>query len=132
MKKAEVERFIRENPLSTIKLMVTEMIRQFLAPQEFCFQVFLGKLPTWGRALGSTLTLILWTATFLGAISFWKRGEWQPGLLVLGILGFFLITGSISHAVGARLRFPADLVALPLASFGFSQLFSSRLLRIRM
>jgi F0F1-type ATP synthase assembly protein I len=38
--------------------------------------------------------------------------------MIAAVLLFFLVTGSVSHYVGARLRFPADMAALPLAGVG--------------
>lgn len=124
--------FLSENPVSAAWLMFTEMVRQFLAPQEFFPQVFTGDLPVWGRAVGSLLTLCLWTCAFAGGYYIYmSAGDFRP-LLLLGItLLFFLGTGSISHLVGARLRFPADVVALPFFGIGLVAILSGRSFRIK-
>ncbi len=121
VKKAEVMQFLRGHPWLTFELMATEILRQFAAPQEFAFRLFLGDLPTWMRAMGSLITVVIWAVAALGAWHLGRSGDWKPGLLVVGVLVFFLLAGSISHRVGARLRFPADLVAIPLAAVGTTQ-----------
>jgi len=121
VKQAEVDQFIRQHPWTALRLMGTEMVRQFAAPQEFVFQVFFGGLPAWARGFGSILTLLLWAGTLFGAWHLGRSGDWRPGLMVFGILMFFLLTGSVSHRVGARLRFPADMMAVPLAAIGLAE-----------
>jgi hypothetical protein len=98
--------------------MVTEMVQQFAAPQEFFPQVFIGDLPTWGRGVGSLLTLALWLCAAIGGYTLWKAGNPAPALMIAAVLLFFLVTGSVSHYVGARLRFPADMSAAPLMGVG--------------
>lgn len=121
VERSQVNEFFLTHPGTALKLMSTEMVQQFIAPQEFAFQVFWPELPVWMRALGSLLTLGLWACAAWGAWNLGRLGDWRPGMLVLGVLLFFLVTGSISHYVGARLRFPADMVAIPLAAVGISQ-----------
>lgn len=121
VKEDKVKRFVREHPLAALRLMGTEMMQQFAAPQEFFPQVFVGDLPNWGRAIGTLLTLVLWVSGFFGSYVLWKSGDKRPALLLACVLAYFLATGSISHFVGARLRFPADMVAAPFAAIGLSQ-----------
>lgn len=118
VKEEAVGRFIRQEPLSALRLMTTEMVWQLAAPQEFAFTVFWGDLPAWIRAIGSLLTLALWAGAAFGAWNLGRAGNWQAGAAFAGILVFFLVSGSISHFVGARLRFPADLVGIPLMAVG--------------
>ncbi len=129
VEKSEVVCFLQQHPLQAVRLMFTEMVRQFIAPQEFSWRIFWGDLPTWARGAGSFLTLVLWAGALWGSILSRKNGNWQIGFLTFGILIFFLITGSVSHFVGARLRFPADLVALPTAAIGLGQFFSEHFAR---
>jgi hypothetical protein len=58
-------------------------------------------------------------------MALWRGGHQGPALLIGGTMAFFLATGSVSHFVGARLRFPADLVAAPLAGIGLFTLVNS-------
>ena len=125
VEKAEVMQFLREHPWSALELMATEMLRQFAAPQEFAFHLFWKDFPTWMRAIGSLLSLAVWASAALGVWYHVHAGDWKPGLLVIGVLAFFLLTGSVSHRVGARLRFPADLVAIPLAAVGATRFLIS-------
>lgn len=124
VKEEKVNRFVREHPLAAARLMLTEMVQQFAAPQEFFPQVFVGDLPTWGRVLGSLLTLGLWFCAAIGGYTLWKAGNPAPALMIAGVLLFFLVTGSISHYVGARLRFPADMAAVPLMGVGVASILS--------
>ncbi len=126
VKKSEVENFFKKQPLRVLRLAVTEMMQQLAAPQEFVFQLFAGDLPVWGRVLGSLLTLVFWIVTAWGAFMLGQTGDWRPGVLVFGVLVFFLATGSVSHFVGARLRFPADVTAIPLFAIGLAGLFTQR------
>jgi len=118
VKDEKVKQFFREHPFAALRLMATEMLQQFAAPQEFFPQVFVGDLPNWGRGLGSLLSLTLWGCAALGGYTLWKQGNKAPALMTAGVLLFFLLTGSVSHAVGARLRFPADMAAVPLMGVG--------------
>lgn len=118
VKAEKVEQFFLNHPLAAARLMVTEMMQQFAAPQEFFPHVFIGDLPAWARVLGSLLTLVLWVCAAAGGYALWKSGDHAPALMTAAVLMFFLLTGSVSHYVGARLRFPADMAALPLAGVG--------------
>lgn len=126
VKKTEAGRFLREHPGAALRLMATETLRQFAAPQEFAAQIFLGLPPAWLRALGSLLTLAFWGAACWGGVTLGRAGEWKLGLLALGVAAFFLVTGSVSHHVGGRLRFPADVAAVPLAALGVRALLPRR------
>lgn len=117
-----VREFLTSRPIDAARLMLTEMIRQFAAPQEFVFQVFFGDLPSWARAAGSLLTLLIYAAAFIGAARAIKQKEIFPVVMAVMLLGYFLLTGSISHMVGGRLRFPADLAALPFTALGLDAL----------
>ena len=118
----EVWTFLTHQPAQAVWLMLSEALRQFAAPQEFALAVFVGEPAQWQRAIGSGITLALWAGALFGGRQMGRAGNWQPGLIALGVLAFFLATGSVSHYVGARLRFPADLVAVPLAAIGVSGL----------
>lgn len=126
VKGEKVKQFLCEHPIAAARLMLTEMARQFAAPQEFFPQVFVGELPMWGRAIGSLLTLVLWGLAAVGGYTLWKSGTRAPALMIAGVLLFFLVTGSVSHYVGARLRFPADMTAIPFAAIGVSRMIRSR------
>jgi hypothetical protein len=118
----KVRRFLFGHPLTALRLMLTEMGQQLAAPQELFPQVFIGDLPQWGRALGSLLTLALWGCAVVGGYCCWMKGNWRAAVLPATVLAFLLVTGSISHRVGARLRFPGDIAAIPLAAVGMSRL----------
>jgi hypothetical protein len=120
VKQAQVRAFFREHVTDALRLMASEAIRQALAPQEFVFQVFWGDLPAWGRALGSLLMLGLWLSAGLGSWLMFQKGEWRVVLFAWFLLGFFLAAGSLSHLVGARLRFPADMALIPVVAIGLA------------
>jgi hypothetical protein len=126
VKKAAVRAFVFAHPMRTLWLMAMEAIKQFLAPQEFAFEIFLGELPVPGRAAGSVLTLAIWALAAAGAWTLWKRGLPGAPLLVAGIFVVFLGAGSISHWVGGRLRLPADVAAAPLFGAGAARLLLAR------
>lgn len=113
-----VTEFFKSKPFTAAKLMLNEMVKQFIAPQEFSFIAFSHKISTVSRLIGSLLTIILWFGALSSCWSLLRIQQFElPILLVITIL-FFLTTGSISHFVGGRLRFPADLLAVPF--FGYS------------
>jgi hypothetical protein len=126
IEQAAVFQFLQQDAPEAARLMAVEMIRQFAAPQEFTVLAFMDEAPVWMRIFGSLLSILLWTGAFLGAWNLAIRGMWPLALLLIGTLAFFLITGSVSHLVGARLRFPADLLAVPYFAYGISVLFQSR------
>ena len=119
VKQQEFKRFVAEHPIATLRLMLTEMLQQFFAPQEFLFLSFVDEVPVSLRVLGSILTLLLWLSAALGLWRLWKTGDFQSGLWLLGFCGYFLGTASIVHHVGARLRLPIDLMAIPFAAWAF-------------
>jgi hypothetical protein len=118
VERQQVLQFLRLHPVRISWLMLKETIRQFVAPQEFLFVIFKTDPPAWIRLFGSLLTLILWGSAILGALKLAARGSIQPAILLFGSLTFLLVTGSVSHFVGARLRFPADLLAVPFSAYG--------------
>ena len=120
VRRSKVREFLHSHPWAVPRLMVSEAARQLVAPQEYLVWMFVEKLPFGIRAAGGVLNLLFWACVALGSYHLGREGNWQPSLTVLGVLGFFLFTGSISHLVGARLRFPADMVAIPLAAVGLS------------
>lgn len=124
IKKKEVISFIQEHPLMMVYLMTTQMIRQFAAPQEFMIHAFIKDPPTILRVGGSLLTLGFW---LMAILAFWYPkclNDRRIFFLTIGILMFFLITASISYRVGARLRFPADMVNIPIVAIGLSCFYS--------
>lgn len=123
VERAEVVNFIQQHPWKVLQLMGSEMVTQFAAPQEWVFLVFRNNLPTWLRALGSLLTLFLWIGAGLGALKITMQGDCRLAILLISTLLFFLVTGSVSDLVGARLRFPADLLAVPFFALCVSSYF---------
>ncbi len=122
---AYVDEFFRQQPIEVLHGMTIEFMRQFAAPQEIVFQLFWGNLVNWGRAMGSLLTLGLFSCAFFAAWRLGKAGDWTPSILLIGVILFFLASSSLSTRVGGRLRFPADMVALPLAAVGIEQFIKS-------
>jgi 4-amino-4-deoxy-L-arabinose transferase-like glycosyltransferase len=118
VRQAEVKKFLHKNSLGALAILGKQILKQFAAPQEFAYQVLWGQLPKWGRAMGSVLTLVLWIMTGIGCWRLIRSGDWRTPLFFLGIIIFFLIAGSISQRVGARLRFPADMAGTPLMALG--------------
>lgn len=126
VRRQAVEEFLRSMPLVAARQMLREAGRQLFAPQEAAFQVFSGDLPWLGRALGSLLTISLWAGAAVGGRLLWLEGRRGPPLLALLILAVYLGAGSVSRYVGARLRFPADLAAAPLAGLGIASMLAGR------
>lgn len=122
VRRQAVAGFVRDVPWTAAALMGTEMIRQLLAPQEFALVIFRGPLSTAERVLGSGLTVILLAFTVIGVVHLVRVGRAAPALLAVTFWLFFLGTGAISHQVGARLRFPADMVMIPVAAVGLTGL----------
>lgn len=120
VKKDAVAGFLRDHPGAVAALAVTEMLRQFVAPEGRVFHLFSRRLAWRTTLLGSLLSLSLFACAAYGGHRLWRGGDPRPPLLVLGVLLFFLVTGSVSHRVGTRLRFPADMVTIPLAAIGFA------------
>jgi hypothetical protein len=114
--------FVRNAPWGAASLMGSEMIRQLVAPQEFALVVFRGSLSTLERVLCSGLTAILLACALAGAVRLVRAGLAAPVLLAATFVMFFLVGGAISHHVGARLRFPADMVMIPVAAIGLAGL----------
>jgi hypothetical protein len=98
------------------------MLRQFASPEDQVFKLFTGRMSWWTTRLGSLLTLSLFGCAALGGHRLWRDGNPRPPLLILGVVLFFLATGSVSSRVGARLRFPADMATLPLAAIGYAEM----------
>ena len=113
--RAQVASFVRTHPLDVARLMFTEAARQMIAPQEFAVTVFAGRPASAVRKGGVMLTLLLWLFAGVGCYVLPDR---RTALFVLGIVTFYLVTGSLSHMVGGRLRFPADMTAVPLIAVG--------------
>ena len=122
VEKDSVTRFLHDHPVAAVRLMLVEMIRQLVAHQDYAFATFTATVPRWMMWLARLMTLGLWGLCAYGGWRLWGGGDRKPAMLVLGVLLFFLVTGSVSGSVGGRLRFPADITALPLAAIGFSEL----------
>lgn len=112
--------FIRHAPWAIATLMGSEMIRQLVAPQEFASVIFRRSLSTVERVLWSGLTVMLLAFALLGAVRLVRTGLPEPALLAATLVVFFLLGGAISHYVSARLRFPADMVMIPVAAVGLA------------
>ena len=119
--RAQVASFVRSHPFDIARLMFTEATRQLIAPQEFAVTVFARRPAGVVRAGGVLLTLLLWLLVCVGC---YVLPDKRTALFVLGIIAFYLVTGSLSHMVGGRLRFPADMTALPLMALGAGYLIS--------
>jgi hypothetical protein len=126
VKQAKVQAFIRDEPLRVARLAATEMLRQLAAPHEILFQLFTNEVPGWMRGLTTLLTLSLWGAAVYGGLVLVRSGMWRPVMLTCAVTMFFLCTGAVSHFVGARLRFPADMAAIPLTAIGIARLCDAR------
>lgn len=128
IRKKEVRDFLLEQPFKAIQLMFSEMMKQFLAPQEFAFQVFHGDLTIYGRVLCSIITVLIWFGVFWSCIKIGLTGDWKPIFLTMVVILIFLVPASISYHVGARLRFPVDLALIPFSSIGYGMIFNKQIL----
>ena len=113
--------FIRGRPMDVARLMALEASRQVTAPQELAAAVLFDRVPAPVRLLGVMATLLLGGLACLGA---WSLSDCRVASFVIVVYLFFLITGSLSYFVGARLRFPADMAATPLMAIGALSLSS--------
>jgi len=118
VRRAKIQEFLQKNPLGALEIWAKHTLKQFAAPQEFAYQVLWGQLPNWGRVIASILTFALWAVAGIGCWWLIRSGDWRTPLFLLGLIVFFLIVGSISQRVGARLRFPADMSSIPLMALG--------------
>jgi len=118
VRRAKIQEFLQKNPLGALEILAKQTLKQFSAPQEFAYQVLWGQLPKWGRVLASMLTFALWAVAGIGGWWLIRSGDWRTPLFLFGLVVFFLIVGSVSQRVGARLRFPADMTSIPLMALG--------------
>lgn len=126
VRRERVREFIRDHPGVALRLMATQMAIQFAAPQDFLVALFIRDPRPWVRVAGSLVTLLFFALAAWGASRIWRAGDRRPALLAGAVLAFFLVTGSVSNLVGARLRFPADMACLPLAAVGLGTLLPGR------
>lgn len=125
VKKDAVSGFMRDHPVAVVTLALTEMLREFVAPEDREFQLFAWRLSRRATLLGSLLTLGMFACAAYGGYRLWP-GDPRPALLVLGVVLFFLATGSVSYLAEARLRFPADMATIPLAAIGFAGMITRK------
>lgn len=132
VQKDAVSRFVRDHPARVVLLSLTEMADQLRAPGDRVFQVIAHRKLWWSGPLGSLLVAGLFGLALYGGYRRWRDGEPRPSLLTAGVLLFFLVTGSVSHLSGSRLRFPADLVSIPLTAIGFAGLIDRNARGVRL
>jgi hypothetical protein len=110
--------FVWTHPGDVTRLMAMEFARQMIAPQGFAASVLLGHIPTAVKILAGSATLLLLAFAGIGAFYLSDRRL----LFVSGIYAFYLATGSLTQFNGSRLRFPADMAAIPLVAIGVTSL----------
>jgi hypothetical protein len=116
---ARLKEFLWSHPGDVTRLMGMEFARQAVAPQEFAASVILDRSPISVRMLGMLVTILLLALTGIGACNVPDR---RVPLFVFGVMAFYLATGSLTQFNGSRLRFPADMTAVPLAAIGAASL----------
>lgn len=124
VRRARVREFFRDHPGVALRLMATQMAIQFAAPQDFLVALFVRDPRPWVGAAGTVVTLLFFALAAWGAARIWRAGDRRPALMAGAALAFFLVTGSVSNLVGARLRFPADMACVPLAAVGLGGLLA--------
>lgn len=122
----KVAGFIREHPSAALRLALVEMGRQSIGPEDRVFRIFIGGVSPWIPRLGILITVVLIGCSAYGGYRLWHAGDPTPPLLALAVMLFFVGTGSVGGLAGARLRFPADLVAVPLAAIGLDRMTAAR------
>ncbi len=103
-----------------------EFFKQIFSPQEFAFDVFTQHPSKAIRLGGFVINILLLFLLVLGLIHLYKLDLIRYGILILTIYGFYLAAGSLSAQQGARLRLPADIIALPVVAIGLSVLFKKK------
>jgi hypothetical protein len=109
-----LKEFVLRHPADVARLMSVEFARQAIAPQEFAASLMMARVPTLVRILGMCVTLLLLALAVFGA----RRSDRRAVVFLAGICAFYLATGSLSRFNSSRLRFPADMAAVPMAAVG--------------
>lgn len=110
--------YLKRHPETIIFQSIREFFLQLFAPQEFIF-IQLGIINFNLRVFGGILNFFLVTTAALGLFLLFRKNR-QIFWVIISISCFILSFNIISHKTGGRLRFPFDLIMLPLGGMGFS------------
>jgi hypothetical protein len=104
---------------------LNEFVRQFLAPWDFLAVAF-GGTTALTRAVFGVLHVIYLMFAIWGAwiILLLAPGDWWQIASLWSMLIFFLVTGAVSVGVGSRLRFPGDLLLIPMFAVAVDNVIS--------
>jgi hypothetical protein len=114
IEKREAWSFLAEHPWPAFRSFAKEGVGQMLSPlQPFYAPELRPFYPRW-TVLPSFVLGIFWVSTAAGLLILASK-DWQVALFLLGLFVLVMLPATTSHWVGARLRFPLDLLAIPLA-----------------
>jgi hypothetical protein len=117
----EAMEFFRRHQMASLKSFLREIEVQLLtAPDPAYFPTQRSLYPAalsrfaLSRRLGPDFMKVFWMAAFLGVAIAWSRS--YRNLACFGVLCglVVMLPAGTSHWVGARLRFPMDLLAMPM------------------
>lgn len=111
---------LRRYPLWVALELSMESGRQAIAPWDYLVTAFAGRTFPIARALFAGLYLAFLALAFVGTFIVAQRRGRAVALLFWVLFAFWIATGCVSTFVGSRLRFPGDLVLIPLAAIGLS------------
>jgi len=105
-----------------LKNYIKEGIKQILAPWDFFSLALFGKTPRVVRIGFGILNMVFLCLAIWGTIRLMRFCKDRFPLLIWGIYFYFLATGAISTNVSSRLRFPGDLLLIPLVGIAISMI----------
>lgn len=119
--------YLLSKPGAAASSYADEIIRQLLWPlKPYYYPRQAGFHPTWWR-LGSGFMALYWLAASAGWLLLLRRSP-RVALFLGGVAAMILLPAGLTHAVGARIRFPLDLLFLPVAVLAATQA-GARLIR---
>ncbi len=125
-KKQQNDSIFSAAPLQIAKVFSFEFVKQLIAPQEIYFSMFKNPIPAPLRTIGVLITLCLYLFILLGVRQLWHTEMKFYFYWVVLFYLFFIAAGSLSSRQSSRFRYPADIIALPLAAIGLASIASGK------
>jgi hypothetical protein len=117
VKKHKDDSLISSDITGFAKILSTEVLKQTMAPQEFIFNVF-NLNSIYYRVLGFIINLFFILSFISGIYYLITVRKVKYALIALIMYGFYISAGALSSKQGGRLRFPADVTAIPVIASG--------------
>lgn len=123
IQRAQIQSIIADYGWSTVaKVYAIELLRQTLAPWDFLVVVLIGKTVQPIRIVLALLYGCFLLLALFGTVHLASSTR-APLMLAIWFSYFlWLLTGAVSTYVGSRLRFPGDLLLIPLAGIAVARL----------